>query len=179
MLFRIDKGASARMLTLFTDASHCHFTRAAGYGAWAKATHWSRSVTFGGSLPRCGSSSEAEIIAIAYALAKLRLEQYLVGVRTIMIQSDSLRALDVIAHDLGAIISNHLDGASVEYRANLVPNAVERAAIQTIMSARGDATLMVRHVRGHTEKGSRERVNARCDRIAYRHMRGQRQRARA
>lgn len=179
MLFRIDRAASARMLTLFTDASYCHATRSAGYGAWAKATHWSKSVTFGGSLPRCASSNEAEIIAISFALAKLRLEQYLVGVRTIMIQSDSLRALDVIAHDLGAIISNHLDGASMEYRANLVPNAVERAAIETIMSARGSATLMVRHVRGHREKSSRERVNARCDHIARRHMRGQRERVRA
>ena len=58
-----------RFLTLFVDASFCHRTHAAGYGAWAKKATFEKGLIFGGPLPRgIRNAGEAELGGIALAL---------------------------------------------------------------------------------------------------------------
>ena len=158
-------------MTLFTDASHCPSSKFAGYGAWAKANGWTEGKFFGGKLSRCNSSTEAELAAIAEAMAYLRRNGRLFDVRTVMVQSDSVRALELMVKTFNATISNHVDGCALDYRQNIFPSPAERDYLEKIQTNRKDVALIVRHVRGHSRMGSRSRVNAICDLMARRHMR--------
>lgn len=159
------------MLTLFVDASYCPRTHAAGYGAWAKRDGWKQGTTFGG---RLGSgflqSHEAELAAIATALVYLHENGHLDEVETVLVQSDCMRALELLVAKAGARITNHRKAATVERRKMAVASPAERRAIEVIRDA-SPRLLMVRHVRGHSTGSTRQGVNNLCDRIAGVHMR--------
>lgn len=160
------------MLTLFTDASFCSDTKASGYGAWAKADGWPKGRFFGDRLPPCNNSGEAELTAIARALDDLDRLSMLHGIRTIMVQVDNVRVLELLVRFANASIAPHEHSASVEYREKLIPAPGERRSIDSIVARK--IALVVRQVRGHSNYGSRESVNNVCDRIARRHMRAMR-----
>lgn len=158
-------------MTLFIDASHCPQTKHVGYGAWAKRDGWKSGHFFGGRLAPCGNSREAELAAIAAALEAMRKKGHLFGLRSVMVQSDSLRALELIVAKNGSTISNHPNGCPIELRHNLTASPSEKASLQAIKEAAGDVSIWARHVRGHKADGTRSVVNNRCDKLARRHMR--------
>lgn len=168
-------GSMTDFLTLFVDASFHPESKAAGYGAWAKRDGWPKGLFMGGELTTCRSSSDAEMCAIARAVALLRRTKALDGVKAVLIQSDCLHALETIVAALRAGVSHHRDGAEVKRRAAR-PTAVEYAALDGLRDAAGEVRLIVRHVRGHKGGNTRETVNEICDKIARKNMAGARQR---
>mgnify|MGYP001806228300 CR=1 FL=1 len=163
------------MLTLFTDASLCGQTCAAGYGAWAKRDDMKAGETFGGEIiERVTSSSEAELYAVAHALDLLHKKGLLhLPTKTVMVQSDSVRALQAILQCVpGASETRHrqsrLQGPLLPHRLKL--NPIERGAIFIIQDALRHVRPLVRHVKGHQQGDGRNWVNRECDRIARQHM---------
>ena len=164
-------GADPRFLTLFVDASFCHRTRAAGYGAWAKKATFTKGLIFGGPLPRgISNAGEAELGGIALALRHLLEREHLAGLDRLMVQSDSLRSLQLIARALPRVrIANHAEAAAVT-KSKLQPSAMEAKALVAIKGRVDRLDLLVRHVRGHKSGQRRQWVNRMCDAEARRHM---------
>ena len=137
-----------RFLTLFVDASFCHSTHAAGYGAWAKKAAFEKGLIFGGRLPKgISNAGEAELGGIALALRHLLEQQHLVGLERLMVQSDSLRSLQLIARDLPRVrIANHAEAATVT-KSKLEPSRMEAKALVAIKGRVDRLNLLVRHVR--------------------------------
>ena len=93
-----------------------------------------------------------------------------------MVQSDSLRSLQLIARVLpGVRIADHADAAAVT-KAQLVPSAMEAKALVAIKARVEQLDLLVRHVRGHKHGQQRQWVNRMCDAEARRHMQAERAR---
>ncbi len=161
-------------MSLFTDASHCPSTGAAGWGAWAKCNLWSSGALFGGGFKSLLSAShEAELCAIANAMHVLGAGGHLSGVTVLMIQSDNLRALGLVkARVPRAAIRNHADGAKVPDLTRVVLSEAEQKGLGIIESesTKGGFSIHLRHVRGHRRGPSRQWVNRQCDRIAKQHM---------
>ncbi len=161
-------------MTLFSDASFCPNTGAAGWGAWAKCELWSEGVLFGGGFKSLLSASgEAELCAIANAMHVLGAGGHLSAVSTLMIQSDNLRALGLVKASVpGTSIRDHADGAKVPHLTRVDVSGTERRGLGIIQSevASGGFVLHLRHVRGHRPGPSRHWVNRQCDRIAKKHM---------
>ncbi len=160
-----------RFLTLFVDASFCHRTHAAGYGAWAKKAAFEKGLIFGGPLPRgISNAGEAELGGIALALRFLLEQQHLAGLDRLMVQSDSLRSLQLIARAVPRVrIAKHAEAAAVT-KAQLTPSAMEAKALVAIKARVDRLDLLVRHVRGHKRGQQRQWVNRVCDAEARRHM---------
>jgi ribonuclease HI len=166
-----------RFLTLSVDASFCHRTHAAGYGAWAKKATFAKGLIFGGPLPRgITNAGEAELGGIALALRYLLEREHLAGLDRLMVQSDSLRSLQLIARALpGVRIANHAKAAAVT-KAQLQPSAMEAKALVAVKARVEQLDLLVRHVRGHKRGQKRQWVNRMCDAEARRHMLAERAR---
>ena len=166
-----------RFLTLFVDASFCHRTHAAGYGAWAKKAAFEKGLIFGGPLPQgISNAGEAELGGIALALRYLLEQQHLAELDRLMVQSDSLRSLQLISQVLpGVRIANHAEAAPVT-KAQLQPSAMEAKALEAIGARVSELDLLVRHVRGHKRGQQRQWVNRMCDAEARRQMLAERAR---
>lgn len=163
-------------LTVFSDASHCPRTKAAGWGAWAKGDGWERGLTFGGPIKATVlNAAEAEMAAMANALVRLHNQGQMAGQQRVMLQSDCIRVLQLVLQAIPrAEPSNHKDGAPVT-RQTILPSPTERRGIQIIVDVLQDCpTILLRHVRGHRPGEGRQWVNRVCDDIAGRHMREER-----
>lgn len=161
------------MMTLFCDASFCGGTRAAGWGAWAKCDGWEHGQTFGGPLPIVNNASCAELHAIKCALTRLADANYLDRVASVMVQSDSTRALGAIIYGLPNVRNKpHSTSAHIGNIRFLEPD--EQKAIRVIHGLLARKRVIVRHVRGHKPGDKRQWVNRQCDAIAKEHMRNQR-----
>jgi ribonuclease HI len=160
------------ILTLFCDASHCSRTLCAGWGAWAKREEWERGRIFGGPLTsKPTNSTEAELAAIANALQQLAGSGDLAGIKTLMIQSDSLAALAVVRSLPTAAWSrsdDRRDSSSAPAKKRL--SASDTASLSIIREAAGRRPLFLRHIKGHKSGTGRNWVNGQCDRVAKRHM---------
>lgn len=164
------------VVTVFADASHCPRTKSAGWGAWAKGDGWERGQTFGGEIRSTVlNAAEAEMAAMANALARLHNRGQLQGLRRVMLQSDCLRVLQLILQAIPrAEPSNHKDGAPVEPQ-KLAMSPMERKGVEIIIDVLADCeSILLRHVRGHRPGEGRQWVNRVCDDIARKHMREQR-----
>ena len=163
-------------LTVFADASHCPETFAAGWGAWAKGDGWPTGVTFGGEIKaRVINSAEAEMAAMANALVRLHNRGVLAHLDLVMLQSDCLRALQLLLQSVPrAESSDHRDGAQVR-QVPLSPTPMEQRGIDVILDVLGGCrSILLRHVKGHKAGEGRQWVNRTCDDIARQHMRAQR-----
>ena len=158
-----------QLLTLFCDASLCHKTGLAGWGAWAKHGGWDKGYLFGGGFKTpMASSNEAEICGIANALTHLANNDKLENIGQVMIQVDNLRALAVIkAYVPNTSERKHATGAPV-HGVKTLPTAQEMKAVKHLreLVKDHDLKLIVRHVRGHQPGQSRNWVNRQCDEIA-------------
>lgn len=143
--------------TVITDASYCHRSKAAGWGAWISADHTLDKVRKAGVIKGSPSNStEAELLAcmigIWYA-ARL-------GVTEILVQTDCLAVVEVI---------------------NGVRHAGQSGLRKTYHEGRArhfpTVHIIARHVKGHTtNEDARSWVNRWCDFHAGRNMRAERAR---
>lgn len=163
------------MLTLFTDASHCSRTGAAGWGAWFKRRDMPQGHMLGGEIACIvQTSSEAEIHAIAQALDTLARRGWLHSpVDAVLLQSDSVRALQLILQCLpGTKESQHQHSSisTIITRNRLAATPIERGALFVIQDVLQHPQAIVRHVKGHQQGEGRSWVNRQCDAIARKHM---------
>lgn len=166
-------------LTLFADASYCLKTKAGGWGAWFKTDGMQEGALIGGTFKTgMANSSEAEVAALANAMTRLCNEGVLGPVSELMIQSDCMRALQLIALLLPGVIRRRHEKGLPVHDGILTPTPTEKAALTRIGLIRGEADvlLVVRHVKGHSPGGGRSWVNRQCDAIARRHMEAERHR---
>jgi len=164
------------LVTLFCDASRCPETGIGGWGAWVKVDGWEKGKTFGGALPAPYPSAHVtELVGIARAVRHLDREGALHKASAIMVQTDCVRALEVILATVpGSTIARHKDSAHFTRR-RLIPDHHELHAAEEIARLTDGMMLMCRHVRGHKRGENRQWVNRVCDKIAKRHMRVLRQ----
>ena len=166
------------MMTVFVDASVCHSTQAAGWGAWAKRDEWRAGRVLGSHFARTiAHSGEAELAAVANALYRLHFDGEMQGVERVMVQSDSVRALSLMLTMLGKIKArNHIEGSPIlkMRHPKLTPLEIEALdKLREIQKMLG-IDLIVKHVKGHTKGHGRPWVNRECDRVAKGHMRRRR-----
>lgn len=161
-------------VTIFADASVDPKTKVAGWACWIKA-NGAESIIRGAPLKKpVVDSTEAELSALANAVAVAAAVGVLSG--HVLLQSDSADALSCILWGVkGAIQSPARDGYSFQRRRR-APRKEYHAAIAAIDNARRKTgiTIAVRHVRGHQEGDGRQWVNRKCDEVAKRFMRERR-----
>ena len=157
-------------VTIFADASVDHESGAAGWACWIKGDG-SNSVLHSGAFREpVGNSTNAELAALANALAVAKAIGQLRG--RVMLQSDCSAALAMIRTIAGAEDSPAERGLRVgKWRKK--PEKMYRPAVKVIQSVIQDTgiKLVVRHVKGHQAGGGRNWVNRQCDRLAKKHMR--------
>lgn len=162
------------MLTLFADASHCPKTGACGWGAWARRDGWDKGEFLGAQFKTpMKNIAEAELCALANALYHLDSKNLLDGVTGIMLQSDNLRCLSIIASRVpNVVIRNHEEAAKVPLLSpGAILSKIELKAVPTFETIRLRLSYMaVRHVKGHKAGEGRQWVNRQCDEIAGKHM---------
>lgn len=160
------------LITIFADASYCPETRACGWGAWAKADAWGSGVTYGGPIRSCPeNAAEAEMMAMANAVAVLHSKGLLKDVTAMMLQSDCLRVLQIILQALpDALIKNHDESAEI-LRSRMSLSLIESIAVDFLRQCcPGGVRVFVRHVKGHRKGDGRNWVNRQCDAIARKYM---------
>lgn len=147
------------LVTLMTDASFCHDTRAGGYGFWAI----SERAKLGGGGPlknRVSGACAAEMMAVVNGLDAARKQGVAETGDHFLVQVDSM---DAIARFNGRVQPNHSD----EKDALIALNAFTREH---------GVTVSFRHVKAHSgKKDQRSRANQHCDRRAKEGMRTARQ----
>lgn len=162
-------GAAAPIhLTIFADASVCDKTGAAGWGAWFKGAGLERGQTCGGPFEmKLHMSDDAELLALAHALAECDSRGLLTAGATVMLQSDCTAALGVIAALTSARDCRVATGSAVSRRRKPPTRKMRKGVdqISAIVTAHG-LRILVRHVRGHQQGEGRNWVNRECDRIA-------------
>ena len=162
--------------TIIADASFCHRTQTAGWGAWMIADGL-RSLTTGGAMKTTMQSSQhAELAAIANAFHVANARGYLRDGETVLLQSDCQGALAAILYHVpGSHDHPAKDGIRVHpmRSAGTKRNRKVLQAVKGIVQARS-LHLMVRHVKGHAEGEGRFYINRVCDDVAKSHMRAMR-----
>ncbi|MGK9084882.1 hypothetical protein KXR64_16975 [Brucella intermedia] len=162
-----------RLITLFVDASHCPSTKVGGWGAWAKQAGWPNGKLFGGAFKGAiPNSAEAELCAIANAMQSLDCHGLLGDGVKVLVQSDCLRALGLIASAVSSCeVNNHPDGCPIQKSTATKPTTLEAKALAVINAlVPENQRLGLRHVRGHKAGKGRSWVNRQCDSIAKGYM---------
>ena len=160
-------------VTLFVDASFTPRYRA-GFGAWYRHSSMSRGELIGGKvLARCNTSHEAELHAIMHAVEHLKSSSLLPTKRVLIIQSDCLRALELIASlsvDVQVASRAHHQDSHIGSMKQTSISPIEKNALERLEELLRDETVVyVRHIKGHRSNGNRSWVNNQCDMIANRH----------
>ena len=145
------------LLTVFTDASYCHETGAAGWAVWAKRDGRPTFFKAGSFRDKLSGPFEAELGAVANACAMLSRRQYLGGDHHVLIKTDCQEVIDRI----GRFAQRNPEGVYERYYERIY---------KAKLSVR---CLEIRHVKGHRgmSAGARFAVNERCDRAAKFQMR--------
>lgn len=165
------------LMTIFTDASVCAETGAAGWGAWAKGDNAPASVFMGGAFRQLGySSNEAELAAITNAIWRLIKDGRMDGIDSVMVQADNQRALVSILKMIPrSLMRPHGEEKPMSIPSSAyVPSPHEKMILSALRELVDDRqlTIYVRHVKGHQGQGkSRKWVNTQCDKLARKHMR--------
>ena len=161
-------------ITIFADASFCPKTKAAGWGAWAKANGWTQGRIFGAPFTTTPPhNNAAEVAALVNAVYSVRNSGSLTGMRAMYLQTDSFRALQLMRHY--GLISTILQppphvGAGKIKSENI--HAYEDRAIQLMVAIveQTDIRVAGKYVPGHKKGDGRFWVNRQCDREARKHM---------
>jgi ribonuclease HI len=159
---------------IFADASFCPRTKAAGWGAWVKRDG-GVSEAFGGSFrDPMPDSTTAELCALANAMHRAIGWRLILPGDVVMLQSDSLGALERIRRAIPASFDNPAKGGLPVGQSRKARDAsIGLAAADRIkaLAEGANLTLVTRHVRGHQKGGGRQWVNGACDQIAKAGMR--------
>ena len=143
------------LVSLFTDASWCPYTKAAGWAIWAKCH--SRTIKYSG--PIKGGCEEAEIAeACAIANGMILVTKHFENAQVVLIQTDCLN-----------VIKNYP-------QARPTHSSIQPALNNILATAqKHELVLKWRHIKAHTNiKTPRNWVNNWCDENAKLHMREQR-----
>lgn len=177
--------------TIITDASVDARAGVGGWAAWIKVDGKDAQFFSGFFGHRVGNPNSAELMAISNAVAIGVREGLLDEVDLVMIQSDNLGALAIIAKFVPSVIINNATdgGAKIELPNDdkpVRPLDAQKRAIALEVTQRitefvqtYDLTIEVKHVKGHhgpTKPGStgRHAINRKCDIEARRQMRAAR-----
>lgn len=171
------------LVTLFADASVLPQLGTAGWGAWAKGDGRASQLMSGplethkgpGMRPAFDQNANvAELMAIEEALLHLEQTSYFHAAdEAIMIQSDCVAALEALMGSVpNTIFKPHPQGVqSINYRhpsrGMLSPVELQSARIINTTLARIKLRAILRHVKGHSNNGTRSWVNRQCDKLAY------------
>ena len=152
------------LVSLFTDASFCHETQAAGWGYWARSE---RCRKWGGGPFKelINEVAEAELAAVANGMVASVRDGVTHRGDKVLIQCDNMQVVTALSTGFGVrtLQFNHI--------------------LDTFKALRDRYELVteVRHIKGHT-KGpkakSRHYVHNVADRIAKQHMNAERKRLR-
>lgn len=158
------------LLTLYSDASFCPKTLAAGWGAWAKRDDWDRGQLYSGAIPeRPPNPGVAELLGLAYAIEAMARGGHLDGITCLVLGLDSHEAMATLArlsHAAPASAESPTVHAAVANGARN-PSEAARQAVSRIVSSVGGRMMRLRHVKGHGGgKTARSWVNEQCDRAA-------------
>lgn len=151
---------SLPLLTVFTDASFCPNTHAAGWAVWAKRSDKPTLFHADRFAKPIASSLAAEAAAIGNACHLLMLQGYIGGNHHVLIKTDCIAVIEQIGR-FAQKPSKLLDTFAVPIR-----QAAQRVRC-----------LELRHVKAHrsSKAGARFAVNGRCDRAAGACMRAMRE----
>jgi ribonuclease HI len=155
--------------TIFADAGFNGVTKSGSWGVWMK-TDGMPSLSKGGPLLSVDTSVEAEMRALANALALARAARFAPDGACVMIQSDCQAALSWV---LGALPKNSCHrpapGGVGVVPTLRIGKALERSAgLRAFVQIATEAGLkiVVRHVRGHKAGDGRQWVNRHVDKLA-------------
>jgi ribonuclease HI len=152
------------MITLITDASHLNGQTGIGY--WHSGMQEPEGLRYSGSLV-VTNSVEAELVAILHGLKELKTNLNPLPRSSVLIVSDSLASLELLAFRIPEIqLSTCAGGGDVIPRAHRLNSLIVGETCAAI-SALGVREVIVSHVRGHN--GSYDMftsLHSRCDRKA-------------
>jgi ribonuclease HI len=187
---------NVRMVTIFTDASYNHESKAAGWAAWCKGGQAPGELISGQIKAEPASAEIAEAMAICNGLYAARRKGLIQPKAAVMVQSDCINALGKIRHHIPEVQnSTAINGLYVPVRQRYVATRRGRAksdaskkrkaareqydeVLESIAGLVKDMqiSLIVRHVKAHTgASDARSWVNALCDKAARKHMRDRHQ----
>lgn len=155
--------------TIFADASYFSRGKTGSWGCWIKPDGGPALVKGGPFIGLLTSSVEAEMRALANALALARSSGAAPDGACVMIQSDCQAALSWV---LGAVkASDHRPAAG---GVNVIPVLRVQRALENSaglrhfvkIAERAQLKILVRHVRGHKSGGGRQYVNRLVDSVA-------------
>lgn len=170
--------SDTRFISIFSDASFCHDTGAAGWGCWIGYRE-GYGITDGGPLTGAVDAAHAELMAMKCAVLRAAADPDVsLNENNVMLflQSDNLQVLSALRCALRCSDKPYRDrhcGAIVPIM-SVLP-AVWVVHLNIIAEALRGVRVVTRHVKGHSGRPEgRYRVNVRCDRIAKHHMHAQR-----
>ncbi len=157
------------VITAYTDASHCPDTQYGGWACWVKYSKFETLQASGFFKEKTHDSTEAELKAIANALAviakRIRPENTI-----IVIVTDSEMARSYIAK------SNRTPGKNSKYRAAWERKAALAKAVNDLIPS--GCELRVNKVKAHSKSdGKRSYVNNLVDKAAYKKLQEARKKA--
>lgn len=162
-------------LTMFADASLYVDRGVAGWGGWARGDDRQPAMQ-GGPSPFDRNSTVAELWALALFAERLREDGYMTEAdRSIILQSDSLHALQIINARLpNSCASSKKQGCADIKRAKSVVAEAEEPVKRLAAALDSADVIYLRHVKGHQGgKHARSWVNEQCDRRAKQEARAQ------
>jgi ribonuclease HI len=165
-----------RSVTIFSDASYCAKSNIGAWACWIKTDGASAVVKGAAFREPTRDTLAAELMGIVNALAITKTAGWMLDAK-VMIQCDSVNALQIVRHALGAADSPAPGGLATPLPKRLPKKRDDLAAIATVLQSVVDqqgATIIVRHVRGHQEGKGRQYVNRLVDQTARRAMRAKR-----
>lgn len=158
-------------LTVFADASYHRRHGTAGWGCWIMGESPGRAFAAGGQIRELlVSSSEAEVRALANALALVKQLDYAGEGDAVLFQSDSVNALGWILRALPTASDSPAPGGLRVPRPRIARPAFRAsrgAPVFAELSAELGIQVLVRHVRAHTGLSEPNDI---CDRIAKHHQ---------
>lgn len=151
--------AMPRCITIFTDTSFCHKTKAGGWAAWIK--YDGGTLRKGAPVRGLGASpTHCELIAIRNALHYVEQGFRLTSGDLLVIQTDCLSAIQMLEGNIKIF------------------GRAEKDLVDDILKWQRDhfCCWSLQHVKGHMGTSTRRSaVNTWCDEEAGRHMRTRRQ----
>ncbi len=161
------------VVTIFADASYSHQTKDGGWGVWIKADGRPSFTKGGPFLGEVDTSSEAEVRALANALALGRAAGLIRDGDCIMLQSDCQAALCGIMALVETSCHRPAPGSTtaISPPKRIGPWMRKSAGLKTVVKIATEAQLKIvlRHVPGHKSGEGRAWVNRQVDKLAAAH----------
>lgn len=160
------------LVTIFSDASYCMQTQAAGWAGWAKSQRG--QIDHSGPIRHfVGGAAEAEMCAIINAIAIAKKAEVAIAGDTLLIESDSLDAMLAFRAKTG---TSKTGKKSKKARKRY---ARRQTLVDAFWQHAVGFEVQFKHVKGHQQNTTaRAYINNQCDFHSRRHMRAEQARRR-